>query len=90
MFRKDDSTISAWYPQKPDDCGKIQREIVTQAVKMLSPGGQLMYSTCTFAPEEDEEIVRFILNRFPQMKRIFGGAYRLYYSRRKKAGNAGT
>ena len=68
MFRKDDSTISAWYPQKPDDCGKIQREIVTQAVKMLSPGGQLMYSTCTFAPEEDEEIVRFILNRFPQMK----------------------
>lgn len=67
MFRKDEATIAAWYPEKPADCAKMQRQIVSQAVKMLRPGGKLLYSTCTFAVEEDEETVQFILENFPEM-----------------------
>lgn len=68
MFRKDTDTIRAWYPQKPADCAKTQREILTRAVEMLRPGGRLLYSTCTFAPEEDEEMVAWLLDACPQME----------------------
>ncbi len=67
MFRKDEATIRAWYPEKPSECAAMQREILRQAVAMLRPGGKLLYSTCTFAPEEDEEMVRFVLDTFPEM-----------------------
>jgi 16S rRNA (cytosine967-C5)-methyltransferase len=41
-----------------------QREIVKNAVRFVKPGGVLIYSTCTIEPEENEEIVDFILNEF--------------------------
>ncbi len=67
MFRKDEGAVKAWYPEKPADCAKVQRQILEQAVMMLRPGGKLLYSTCTFAVEEDEAMVQFVLERFPQM-----------------------
>ncbi len=39
-------------------------EILTDAIKMLAPGGQLVYSTCTWAPEENEEIVSWLLEEY--------------------------
>ncbi len=68
MFRKDDTTITAWYPEKPHDCAVMQRQIVSQAVKMLRPGGKMLYSTCTFSLEENEQTVQFILDAFPEMQ----------------------
>jgi NOL1/NOP2/fmu family ribosome biogenesis protein len=40
----------------------LQRGILNEAVKMLKPGGHLLYSTCTFAPEEDEKSVEYLLS----------------------------
>ena len=68
MFRKDADTIRAWYPQKPEECAKVQREIILRAADMLRPGGMMLYSTCTFAPEENEEMIRYLLQERPQMK----------------------
>ena len=56
MFRKDPGAVKAWDEEKPLDCAKSQREIITRAAAMLAPGGYLLYSTCTFSPEENEQI----------------------------------
>ena len=67
MFRKDEGAVRAWYPEKPAECAKIQRDIILNAADMLRPGGHLLYSTCTFAPEEDEEVIAFLLEQRPDM-----------------------
>ena len=46
---------------------KLQREILPLAVKMLRPGGMLLYSTCTFSPEEDEQMLSFLLSNYPDL-----------------------
>ena len=70
MFRKDPDTAKAWKPQKPIECAKIQKEIVMQAAKMLRPGGMLLYSTCTFSPEENEQMMAFLLKERPDFQII--------------------
>lgn len=47
---------------------KIQRSIVTQAAQMLRPGGMLLYSTCTFSPEENEQTIEYLLQEYPEFK----------------------
>ncbi|WP_026526556.1 RsmB/NOP family class I SAM-dependent RNA methyltransferase [Butyrivibrio sp. VCD2006] len=54
MFRKNDEAIDNWSLENVALCAKRQKDILIEAVKMLAPGGRLVYSTCTFAPEEDE------------------------------------
>lgn len=68
MFRKDIANANAWSLKKVEECGKAQREITRQAVKMLRPGGLMLYSTCTFAPEENEGTINWILENFPEME----------------------
>ena len=68
MFRKDENTIKAWYPGKPEECANVQKDIIVQAADMLRPGGMLLYSTCTFAPQENEEVILHLLLRRPEMK----------------------
>jgi len=70
MFRKDEAVIGTWTPERPDFFAELQREITSDAVKMLRPGGLMMYSTCTFAPQEDEGTVSFLLENFPEMELI--------------------
>ena len=55
MFRKDEDVAAAWSEEKVKACAAAQRQILESAAAMLKPGGMLLYSTCTFAPEEDEE-----------------------------------
>lgn len=49
-------------------CAKRQDEILDEAYKMLAPGGRMVYSTCTFAPAEDEGSVERFLERHSQMR----------------------
>lgn len=70
MFRKDEAVIGTWTPERPDFFADLQREITSNAVKMLRPGGLMMYSTCTFAPQEDEGTVSFLLENFPEMELV--------------------
>lgn len=57
MFRKDNPASEMWTSETPLKCQARQKAILIEAVKMLKTGGRLIYSTCTFAPEEDEELV---------------------------------
>ena len=66
MFRKDKKMVKAWEEHGPEFFAKIQRSIVTQAARMLKPGGMILYSTCTFAPEENEGTIEYLLEQYPE------------------------
>ena len=66
MFRKDRKMIRAWEEHGPEFFSKIQKSIVTQAAQMLRPGGMMLYSTCTFSPEENEQTVEYLLKEYPE------------------------
>ena len=64
MFRKDPAAMQYWSPEYVLTCQTRQKEILTQAMKMLKPSGELVYSTCTYSPEEDEEIVAWLVENY--------------------------
>ncbi|MEE1314305.1 MAG: RsmF rRNA methyltransferase first C-terminal domain-containing protein [Faecalimonas sp.] len=66
MFRKDKKMVKAWEEHGPAFFAKLQRSIVTQAARMLKPGGMLLYSTCTFDPKENEQTIEHLLEEFPE------------------------
>lgn len=70
MFRKDPAAMQYWTADYPTQCAKLQREIITEAMKMLAPGGQIVYSTCTWSPEENEENVRWMLENYPELELV--------------------
>lgn len=59
MFRKDPGAIREWSVQNVNLCAKRQKDILTSITGSLAPGGILVYSTCTFNREENEEIVEW-------------------------------
>lgn len=62
MFRKDEDAARSWENFKCEKCSNMQRDILSSVDKMLKPGGTLVYSTCTFSPEEDEMMIAEFLN----------------------------
>ncbi|MCQ2557205.1 MAG: RsmF rRNA methyltransferase first C-terminal domain-containing protein [Ligilactobacillus sp.] len=70
MFRKDHDAIKYWHADYPAECAVLQKEILTETMQMLRPGGTLVYSTCTFAPEENEQIVAWLLERYPYLELV--------------------
>lgn len=68
MFRKDPQARTQWSPESVRLCAKRQREILDSAARMLAPGGRLVYSTCTFSPEEDEENAEWFLHVHPEFE----------------------
>ncbi|MGI6712465.1 MAG: RsmF rRNA methyltransferase first C-terminal domain-containing protein [Bacillota bacterium] len=65
MFRKDPDAVRQWGAYTTEKCTFIQRDILKFAAEMLSPGGKLVYSTCTFTPEENERMVSNFLGEHP-------------------------
>lgn len=68
MFRKDKKMVKAWEEHGPEFFAKIQRSIVTQAAQMLKPGGMILYSTCTFDPEENEGTIEYLKEQYPEFE----------------------
>ena len=62
MMRKDDEAVAQWSPALVEQCAERQRGILTDAWNALRPGGLLIYSTCTYNRQENEEIADFIVN----------------------------
>lgn len=67
MFRKNEAAGEEWSPENVQMCAGRQREILEYAYQMLRPGGRLCYSTCTFAPAEDEGSVGWLIKKHPDM-----------------------
>ena len=70
MFRKDPDMIKSWEEKGPEYYAGIQRTIVDEAADMLRPGGMMLYSTCTFSKLEDEEMIRGLLERKPELELV--------------------
>ncbi len=68
MFRKEEAAVTDWSQETVEMCANRQGEILHSAAKMLRPGGRLVYSTCTFAPEEDEMAVAAFLEAHPEFE----------------------
>ena len=66
MFRKLPEARADWSPAKVEQCHALQLAILAAAARMLKPGGTLVYSTCTFAPEENEQTVEAFLAAHPE------------------------
>ena len=67
MMRKNPLAISEWSEENVLMCAARQKEILAEAVRTVAPGGRLLYSTCTFSVEENEENVVFLLENFPDL-----------------------
>lgn len=66
MFRKEEAAVTDWSPETVEMCARRQREILRSAARLVAPGGRLVYSTCTFALEEDEGAVASFLEEHPE------------------------
>ena len=68
MFARDEQAVAEWSPEHVTACAVRQLAILDSAVKALRGGGELVYSTCTFAPEENEGVVCRFLDGHPEFE----------------------
>ena len=66
MFRKEPAALAQHCEALVKQCAELGADILDSAAAALAPGGELVYSTCTFAPEEDEGQVAAFLQRHPE------------------------
>ncbi len=64
-LRSSAKTFLMWNPKVIKKISREQKKLIANAIKCLRVGGSIVYSTCTHAPEENEEIVDFALKNFP-------------------------
>ena len=63
MFRKEEAAVTDWSQETVEMCARRQADILDAGAKLLRNGGRLVYSTCTFAPEENEQAIAAFLSR---------------------------
>ncbi len=65
LVAKSKQSAAAFSPRQVEHCALRQRRILEAAVQLVRPGGRLVYSTCTFAPAENEDQIAWLLSTFP-------------------------
>lgn len=70
MFRKDPDAMAEWSLEHVQSCAHRQTLILESAAALLRPGGRLVYSTCTFAPQENEEVILRFLESHPEFSSL--------------------
>ncbi len=80
MFRKEPRALTEWSEEHSLSCAVRQKNILDSAFSMLRDGGYLLYSTCTFSPDENERVVDYVLDNFdaeiveiPNLSELSGG-----------------
>ena len=68
MFRRDPETRSQWSEANAAGCAKRQQDILAAASRLVRPGGRMVYSTCTYNPEENEHIIEWFLHEYPDFE----------------------
>ncbi|WIV13853.1 RsmB/NOP family class I SAM-dependent RNA methyltransferase [Proteiniborus sp. MB09-C3] len=68
MFRRDPKATRSWSEFSVNECCNMQKDILQWIPKLLKPGGRLVYSTCTFSPEENEGTIDWFLKKFPEFE----------------------
>ncbi|MCL2577703.1 MAG: RsmF rRNA methyltransferase first C-terminal domain-containing protein [Defluviitaleaceae bacterium] len=70
MFRRDSDAVKAYTENKPEACAAVQKEILRHAASMLKPGGRMVYSTCTFNTQENEETIAAFLEKHEEFSLV--------------------
>ena len=78
MLRKSEAARVEWAPELVRGCALRQTSILEQAARLVRPGGRLVYSTCTFNPEENEGAVARFLDAHPEFELADAEATRLF------------
>ncbi|MBQ9833552.1 MAG: RsmF rRNA methyltransferase first C-terminal domain-containing protein, partial [Clostridia bacterium] len=76
MFRRDEMAIEEWSQEHVEACALRQKAILESAQQAVKGGGALIYSTCTFSEEENERVIRWFLETYPDFELEF--MHRLY------------
>lgn len=63
-IRSSNVTNLMWNPETIKQLSKLQKSLLASAIEILKPKGEVVYSTCTHAPEENEEVLDFMLKEF--------------------------
>ena len=66
MFRREPDTRAEWSQENAAGCARRQREILKAAAQLVRPGGRLIYSTCTFNPEENQRMAAWFVDTFSE------------------------
>lgn len=66
MLRKEPGVAELWSPERVGELAAIQRELLEQAARVLCEGGRLLYATCTWSREENEDQLLAFLARHPE------------------------
>lgn len=67
-IRKSFKTIEMWNPGMIKRLSNTQKQLIDTAFRLLKPNGTMVYSTCSVEPEENEEVVDFLINKYPDAK----------------------
>ena len=68
MFRKEEAAVADWSEETVAMCARRQKEILHSGAALVRPGGRLVYSTCTFAPQENEQAIAGFLAEHPDFE----------------------
>lgn len=64
-IRRNPETLKIWNPGMIKRLSKTQKSLIESGFNVLKVGGTLVYSTCSTEPEENEEVIDYLLNKFP-------------------------
>jgi len=67
-LRSNPATYEMWNPKTIKVLSRLQKALLASAIGILKPHGEIVYSTCTHAPEENEEVVNFVIKEFQDIK----------------------
>lgn len=70
MIRKDRSIANNWCLKNTHFMSKLQKNLIDSAFQALKTGGELVYSTCTFSPEENEEVISYLIDKYKDISEI--------------------
>ena len=68
VYLQNPKSIEKWNSKTAKRLSKLQKTLLYSGISLLKPGGSLLYSTCTYSIEENEEVINWALNKFGNLK----------------------
>lgn len=70
LLAKGEKAVGCFHPANINQCANRQKRIIANSAKIVAPQGYLAYMTCTYSPEENEEVCQWLIKKFPQFEAV--------------------